>query len=75
MGFYLMLSWFPFESPDEDTGNIVHSYKQNVLPRISVGLLVRARTEVYAIWAEVLHRQGLNVCSTETVDHRRQECG
>lgn len=49
MGFYLMLSWFPFESPDEDSGNIVHSYKQNVLPRISVGLLVRARTEVYAI--------------------------
>lgn len=44
-----MLSWFPFESPDEGAGNIMHSYKQNVLPRISVGLLVLARTEVYVV--------------------------
>lgn len=46
---YLMLSSFPFESPKEGAGNVTHTYKQNVLSRSTMGLFVRARTEVYTV--------------------------
>lgn len=45
-----------------------------------MGLVVRARTEVYAVLGRSLHRQGGNaqdlcMCSVEAVDSRRQKPG